>query len=115
MIPMMRTVPDGRLLMESSFNLLLGLELFGVLEQTEISFTGKKVNLQICIFLPPNVRSGIEKNTGTHWLRVEQPKDSKVVFKQIEVEGDMVVATDKDNNVYYKMGFNKDLKGKNYF
>ena len=27
----------------------------------------------------------------------------------------MLVATDKDNNVYYKMGFNKDLKGKNYF
>ena len=62
-----------------------------------------------------NLRTGIEKNTGTHWLRVEQPKESKVVFKQIEVEGDMLVATDKDNNVYYKMGFNKDLKGKNYF
>ena len=59
------------------------------------------------------VRSGIDKNTGTHWLRVEQPKDSKVVFKQLEVEGDLIVASDKDNNVYYKIGFNKDLKGKN--
>jgi len=55
-------------------------------------------------------RSGIDKNTGTHWLRVEQPKDSKVVFKQLEVEGDLIVASDKDNNVYYKIGFNKDLK-----
>ena len=44
---------------------------------------------------------------------MEQPKDSKVVFKQIEVEDDMLVATDKDNNVFYKMGYNKDIKGKN--
>ena len=57
-------------------------------------------------------RSGIEKNTGTHWLRIEQPKENKVVFKQVEVESDMLVATDKDNNVFYKIGFNKDLKGK---
>ena len=59
------------------------------------------------------LRSGIDKNTGTHWFRVEQPKDSKVVFKQIEVEDDLLVATDKDNNVFYKMGYNKDIKGKN--
>ena len=57
-------------------------------------------------------RAGIEKNTGTHWLRVEQPKEGKVVFKQLEVEGDMLVATDKDNNVFYKIGYSKDLKGK---
>lgn len=57
-------------------------------------------------------RSGIEKNTGTHWLRVEQPKDAKTVFKQIEVEGETLMATDKDNNVFYKFGFNKELKGK---
>ena len=29
-------------------------------------------------------RSGIDKNTGSHWLRVEQPKDSKIVFKQVK-------------------------------
>ena len=57
-------------------------------------------------------RAGIEKNTGTHWLRVEQPKEGKVVFKQLDVEGEMLVATDKDNNVFYKIGYSKDLKGK---
>lgn len=56
-------------------------------------------------------RSGIEKNTGTHWLRVEQPKDSKIVFKQMDVDGDTIVATDKDNNIFYKFGFSKDIKG----
>ena len=45
---------------------------------------------------------------------MEQPKECKVVFKQIEVEGDMLVATDKDNNIYYKIGYNKDIKGKIY-
>ena len=34
------------------------------------------------------------------------------MFKQLEVEGDMLVATDKDNNVFYKIGYSKDLKGK---
>ena len=58
-------------------------------------------------------RSGIDKNTGTHWLRVEQPKEGKTVFKQMEVEAETLVATDKDNNVFYKFGFNKELKGKN--
>ena len=43
---------------------------------------------------------------------MEQPKEGKVVFKQLEVEGDMLVATDKDNNVFYKIGYSKDLKGK---
>lgn len=55
-------------------------------------------------------RSGIDKNLGTHWLRVEQHKDNKIVFKQIEVEGDTVVATDKDNNVFYKLKFSNDIK-----
>jgi len=55
-------------------------------------------------------RSGIDKNIGTHWLRVEQPKDGKIVFKQVEVEGDTVVATDKDNNVFYKLKFSNDVK-----
>ena len=36
------------------------------------------------------------------------------MFKQLEVEGDMLVATDKDNNVFYKIGYSKDLKGKSY-
>ena len=44
---------------------------------------------------------------------MEQPKDGKTVFKQIEVEGGTLMATDKDNNVFYKLGFNKELKGKN--
>ena len=26
----------------------------------------------------------------------------------------MLVATDKDNNVFYKIGYSKDLKGKSY-
>ena len=28
-------------------------------------------------------RSGIDKNTGNNWLRVEQPKETKIVFKQV--------------------------------
>ena len=57
-------------------------------------------------------RSGIDKNIGTHWLRVEQPKEGKIVFKQVEVEGDTIVTTDKDNNVFYKLRFSNDVKGK---
>ena len=34
------------------------------------------------------------------------------MFKQLDVEGNMLVATDKDNNVFYKIGYSKDLKGK---
>lgn len=30
-------------------------------------------------------RSGIDKNTGNNWLRVEQPKETKIVFKQVLV------------------------------
>ena len=44
---------------------------------------------------------------------MEQPKEGKTVFKQMEVEAETLVATDKDNNVFYKFGFNKELKGKN--
>ena len=43
---------------------------------------------------------------------MEQHKDNKIVFKQIEVEGDTVVATDKDNNVFYKLKFSNDIKGR---
>lgn len=91
------------------------LALCGVSGLTEISSTGDyhiESARQYSESLTVD-RSGIDKNTGTHWLRVEQPKDSKVVFKQIEVEDDLLVATDKDNNVFYKMGYNKDIKGKN--
>ena len=49
---------------------------------------------------------------GTHWLRVEQEKENKIVFKQIEVEGDTLVATDKDNNIFYKLNYSKDVLGK---
>ena len=48
---------------------------------------------------------------GTHWLRVEQEKENKIVFKQIEVEGDTLVATDKDNNIFYKLNYSNDVKG----
>lgn len=34
------------------------------------------------------------------------------MFKQLDVEGDMLVATDKDNNVFYKIGYTKETKGK---
>ena len=33
------------------------------------------------------------------------------MFKQVEVEGDTLVATDKDNNVFYKLRFSNDVKG----
>ena len=43
---------------------------------------------------------------------MEQPKEGKIGFKQVEVEGDTIVATDKDNNVFYKLRFSNDVKGK---
>ena len=43
---------------------------------------------------------------------MEQPKEGKIVFKQVEVEGDTIVATDKDNTVFYKIRFSNDVKGK---
>ena len=51
------------------------------------------------------------KNIGTHWLRIEQPKEGKIVFKQMEVEGDTIVASDKDNNLFYKLKISNDIKG----
>jgi len=55
-------------------------------------------------------RSGIDKNQGSHWLRVEQPKNHKIVFKQLDVMGDTLIATDKDNNIYYKLRVSNDVK-----
>jgi len=41
---------------------------------------------------------------------VEQPKDSKIVFKQVEVHGDTLVGSDKDNNLFYKTQTSSDVK-----
>ena len=100
---------------ESIFFIFLNLEngLFQTHPPTKSGKFQIFFNPSLILFLFLFNRAGIEKNTGTHWLRVEQPKENKIVFKQIEVEGDMLVATDKDNNVFYKIGFTKDLKGKN--
>ena len=83
-------------------------------------------------------RSGIDKNTGNNWLRVEQPKETKIVFKQVlvtlvmfiifdsdveveamsfamksqvEVCGDTLVGSDKDNNLFFKTKTSSDVKG----
>ena len=39
---------------------------------------------------------------GTHWVRIEQPKDDKIIFKQIESSHDTIWAVDKDNTVWFK-------------
>lgn len=46
---------------------------------------------------------------GTHWVRIEQDKESKIVFKQVECAVDTMWAVDKDNCVWYKEMTNPDF------
>ena len=46
---------------------------------------------------------------GTHWVRIEQGKDEKIIFKQIESAVDSIWAVDKDNQVYFKEYIMDDL------
>ena len=46
---------------------------------------------------------------GTHWVRIEQSKEEKIVFKQVESAVDSIWAVDKDNQVYFKEYFMEDL------
>ena len=45
---------------------------------------------------------------GTHWVRIEQPKDAKIIFKQVECTEDTSWAVDKDNTVWFKKFSNVD-------
>ena len=48
-------------------------------------------------------------NQGTHWVRLEQPKDKKIIFKQMEISGDHLWALDKDNHVIFKSDIYDDI------
>lgn len=45
---------------------------------------------------------------GTHWVRIEQPKGDKIIFKQVECTEDTIWAVDKDNTVWFKNMSNVD-------
>ena len=45
---------------------------------------------------------------GTHWVRIEQPRDAKIIFKQVECTEDNIWAVDKDNTIWYKEFSNVD-------
>ena len=47
---------------------------------------------------------------GTHWVRIEQPKEGKIIFKEIECCVDNIWAVDKDNTVWYKAMSNPDYE-----
>merc|ERR1712110_67245 len=47
---------------------------------------------------------------GTHWVRIEQPRESKIIFKWIECGVDCMWGVDKDNTVWYKEMTNPDLQ-----
>lgn len=49
-------------------------------------------------------------NEGTHWIRIEQDKEAKIIFKQFEFAKNSLWAVDKDNNVFYKQGIFDDLE-----
>lgn len=51
-------------------------------------------------------------NEGTHWIRIEQDKEAKIIFKQFEFAKNSLWAVDKDNNVFYKQGIFDDLECK---
>ena len=51
---------------------------------------------------------------GSHWVRLEQDKDSKIIFKQIEAASDTLWGVDKDNNVFFKEYIYDDIE-RNYF
>jgi len=46
---------------------------------------------------------------GTHWVRIEQGKDNKIIFKQVECALNSMWAVDKDNTVWYKDKANPDI------
>ena len=46
---------------------------------------------------------------GTHWVRIEQPKEGKIIFKQVEAATDSMWAVDKDNTVWFKDMANPDV------
>ena len=48
-------------------------------------------------------------NEGTHWVRLEQPKDKKIIFKQVETAMDHIWALDKDNHVIFKSDIYDDI------
>ncbi len=72
-------------------------------------------------------------NEGTHWVRLEQKKDKKIIFKQVlsdilfsnfakfvaklllikvETTGDHLWALDKDNHIFYKPNIYDDINCK---
>lgn len=65
------------------------------------------------IFYRANVfeRDGVNmasNHEGTHWVRIEQPKETKIIFKQVECSVDNIWAVDKDNTIWYKEMSNPD-------
>ena len=46
---------------------------------------------------------------GTHWVRIEQGKEEKIIFKQVECADDAIWAVDKDNLVFFKEYIMEDL------
>lgn len=46
--------------------------------------------------------SASPNHEGTHWVRIEQPRDTKIIFKQIECTENTIWAVDKDNTIWFK-------------
>ena len=46
---------------------------------------------------------------GTHWVRIEQNRDSKIIFKHVECAIDSMWGVDKDNCLWYREMTNPDI------
>ncbi|XP_071746135.1 uncharacterized protein [Lepeophtheirus salmonis] len=54
-------------------------------------------------------RSGLSSSDqGSHWIRIEQEKDSKIVFKHIECHEDSFWCVDTNNHVWFKSKLYED-------
>ena len=65
----------------------------------------QRVNIQ----LDPNEKPLTPTNEGTHWIRIEQSKENKIIFKQFELSGNDIWAIDKDNQVFWKSDIYEDI------
>ena len=49
---------------------------------------------------------------GTHWIRLGQDKERKIIFKQFEFAGNSLWAIDIKNNIWFKEELEEDIMSK---
>eukprot|EP00096_Caligus_rogercresseyi_P009950 TRINITY_DN3493_c0_g1_i2.p1 TRINITY_DN3493_c0_g1~~TRINITY_DN3493_c0_g1_i2.p1 ORF type:complete len:659 (-),score=140.46 TRINITY_DN3493_c0_g1_i2:136-2112(-) len=78
-------------------------------------YSGAKVILGLAGNRDIYYRSGFGiSDMGTHWIRIEQEKESKIIFKHIECHIDSLWCVDTENHVWLKNQLREDMGKHNY-